>query len=78
MWLKTAILITFILLVISLFSSLFFVYKDKGQGKRPLVALVTRALLAVLLIVEIGYGLASGQIGSRAPWDHFKPAAQQQ
>lgn len=78
MWLKPAILIVFILLVISLFSSLFFVYKDKGEGMRPFYALTTRVTLAVLLIGLIGYGLATGQLGSRAPWDHFKPAAEGQ
>lgn len=76
MWLKTAILINFVLLVISLFSSLFIVYKDKGRTRKPLVALSIRVALAVSLIALIGYGLATGQIGSRAPWDSF-PASQQ-
>lgn len=71
MWLKVAILINFILLVITLFSSLFIVYKDKGETMRPFAMLVTRVSLAVLLMILIGYGLATGQIGSRAPWDHF-------
>ncbi len=75
MWLKTAILINFVLLVISLFSSLFIVYKDEGQSMRPFAALVTRVSLAVVLMILIGYGLASGQIGSRAPWDHFPASA---
>ena len=71
MWLKTAILINFVLLVISLFSSLLIVYKDKGRTNRPLIALSIRVGLAFTLIVLIGYGLATGQIGSRAPWDSF-------
>ena len=74
--LKLLILINFVLLVFSLFSGLFLVYKDKGQGKRVYSVLSLRVGLAVLLIILIGYGLASGQIGSRAPWDHF-PATQQ-
>lgn len=73
--LKLLILINFVLLVFSLFGSLFFVYKDKGEGQRVYFALSTRVFLAVLLIVLIGYGLASGEIGSRAPWDSF-PATQ--
>lgn len=77
MGLKIAILINFVLLVISLFSSLFIVYKDQGQSMRPFAALVTRVSLAVVLMILIGYGLASGQIGSRAPWDHF-PASDNQ
>lgn len=75
--LKFAILINFILLVISLFSSLFFVYKDKGQTMRPFVALTIRVTLAVTLMVLIGFGLATGRIGSRAPWDSF-PATHQE
>lgn len=77
MLLKVAILINFVLLVLSLFSSLFVVYKDKGRSMRPFVALTIRVTLAVSLIVLIGYGLASGKIGSRAPWDSF-PATEQQ
>lgn len=73
--LKVIILINFVLLVISLFSSLFIVYKDKGQTNRPFVALTIRVSLAVSLIVLIGYGLASGQIGSSAPWDSFPATA---
>lgn len=68
---KVSILITFALLVISLFSGLFVVYKDKGQGKRGLYALIIRVSLAVLLMVQIGWGIATGQVGSRAPWDKF-------
>lgn len=75
MWLKVAILVNFILLVISLFSSLFIVYKDQGESMRPFAALATRVSLAVILIALIGYGLASGQIGSRAPWDSFPASA---
>lgn len=77
MWLKVAILVNFVLLVISLFSSLIIVYKDKGQTMRPLAALVTRVSLAVVLMILIAYGLATGQIGSRAPWDHFPATASQ-
>jgi len=78
MWLKTAILINFILLIISLFSSLIIIYKDKGQSMKPLTALIIRVSLAVTLVAMIGYGLASGQIGSRAPWDKFAPSASNQ
>lgn len=67
--LKLVILINFLLLVISLFSSLFLVFKDRGKGSRVLMALSTRVGLALSLLALIGYGLFSGQIGSRAPWD---------
>lgn len=75
--LKLLILINFVLLVLSLFGSLFLVYKDKGKGSRVFFALTTRVSLALLLMVQIGYGLASGQIGSRAPWDSFPAQAEQ-
>ena len=68
---KLSILITFVLLMVSLFSSLFIVYHDEGKGNRGFWSLTIRVGLAVLLLIQIGYGLASGQIGSRAPWDKF-------
>ncbi|MCK5880690.1 MAG: DUF2909 domain-containing protein [Sinobacterium sp.] len=68
---KLSILITFILLTISLFSGLFIVYKDKGEGNRGLYALIIRVSLAVLLMLQVIWGIATGQIGSRAPWDRF-------
>ena len=77
MWLKVAILVNFIALVITLFSSLFVVYKDKGQTMKPFAMLVTRVSLAVLLMALIAYGLFTGQLGSQAPWDHFAPTAPQ-
>lgn len=69
---KLSILITFALLVVSLFSGLFVVYKDKGHGNRGLYALVIRVSLAAILMAQITWGLATGQIGSRAPWDKFE------
>jgi hypothetical protein len=67
--LKLIILINFVLLVISLFSGLIFVYKDKGEGNRVFKTLVTRVGLALSLMALITYGIYSGQIGSHAPWD---------
>ncbi len=70
MWIKIAIIINFILLVISLFSGLFFVYKERGQGDKTFYILCLRVGLALSLLVLIGYGLAAGLIGHSAPWDH--------
>ena len=69
MWLKVAILILFIALVISLFSSLVFVIKDRGAKKRAWNALTVRIVLASLLIGILFYGIYTGQLGSNAPWD---------
>ena len=70
MWLKIAIIINFILLVISLFSSLVFVYKEQGEGNKTFYTLCIPVGLALSLLLLIGYGLASGSIGHSAPWDH--------
>ena len=69
MWLKALIIINFILLVISLFSGLFFVYKERGEGNKTFYALCIRVGLALSLMALIGFGLASGEIGHSAPWD---------
>jgi Protein of unknown function (DUF2909) len=39
--------------VISLFSGLFFVYKDKGNSKRAVNALTLRIALSILIIVIV-------------------------
>jgi hypothetical protein len=41
------------LVVISLFSGLFFVYKDKGNSKRAVNALTLRIALSILIIVIV-------------------------
>ena len=69
---KVTILITFVLLVISLFRGLFIVYNDRGEGNRGFYALVIRVSLAVALMAQVGWGIATGQVGSRAPWDKFE------
>ncbi|MCY4043647.1 MAG: DUF2909 domain-containing protein [Cellvibrionales bacterium] len=74
-WLQLLILINFLLLVISLFSSLFVLYREKGEGLKTFYALSIRVTLAVSLLVLVGFGVATGQIGSHAPWDRF-PASQ--
>lgn len=70
MWLKIAIVVLFIATVASLSSGLYFLLNDMGsKSKRTLYALGVRVILAVLLLSCIVYGLASGQLGSTAPWD---------
>lgn len=41
------------LVVISLFSGLFFVYKDKGNSKRAVNALTLRIALSILIIIIV-------------------------
>ena len=68
MWLKPAIAVVFFLLVVSLSSGLFFLFKDQGQTKRTLYSLGIRVTLAVILLALITYGALSGQLKSNAPW----------
>jgi hypothetical protein len=75
MWLKTAIVIIFILLLISLFSGLFFLVKDQGSGKRTLHSLTLRVSLTAILLLLVSYGVISGKLKSQAPWD--RPTVQQ-
>lgn len=71
MWLKVLIVILFIAVLISLSSGLVFLLKDMGsQSKRTLYALGIRVSLAALLLACVFYGLATGQLGSSAPWDN--------
>ena len=68
MWLKSAIAITFILLFLSLAGGFFFLIRDKGKSKRTLYSLGLRIVLAIILIILIGYGVLSGELKSQAPW----------
>lgn len=73
MWLKIAIIILFIGVVISLFTGLTFLIKDQGDGKkRQWYALGVRVLLAGSLLGLIAYGIQSGQLQFGAPWDAHK------
>lgn len=74
--LQGLILLNFFLLLVSLGASLLSVYKERGQGNRSLYLLSLRAFLAMTLLSLLGYGVASGQLGSRAPWDAFPAPSQ--
>jgi hypothetical protein len=52
------------LVVVSLFSSLFFVYKDKGNSKRAVNALTVRIALSILIILIV---IASYLLGALPP-----------
>ncbi|CAH0992991.1 hypothetical protein SIN8267_03130 [Sinobacterium norvegicum] len=69
MWLKIAIVIIFFLLLISLFSGLFFLLKDQGNSKRTLHSLTLRVSLTAILLGLVSYGVISGELKSQAPWD---------
>lgn len=71
MLLKAIIVILFIAVIASLTSGLVFLLKDMSgdESKRTLYALGIRITLATALMGSIAYGLYTGQLGSRAPWD---------
>jgi len=69
MWIKVIIVLLFIALVASLFSGYIFLLKDKGTTYRTWHSLSVRLILAVLLMGFLIYGVYTGQLGSKAPWD---------
>ena len=79
--LKTAIVILMIALVISLGSGMYYLMTDQGdKHKRRLFnSLGVRLGLAIALAGLIVYGVATGQLGHRNPWDPGPaPSARQQ
>ncbi len=56
---KILLVVLLVLVLISLFSGLFFMYKDKGNSRRVVNALTIRIGLSVLIIVIViaGYFL---------------------
>ena len=70
MLLRILIIILFVAMLASLASGWYYFCKDRGAPRRRLLhALGTRVTLALLLLAAIAWGLASGQLGSLAPWD---------
>lgn len=68
--LKVIIVVLLIAVIASLSSGLYFLIKDQGnERKRVLYALGIRVALAATLLATIAYGIATGQLGSQAPWD---------
>lgn len=56
---KIILVVLLFLVLVSLFSGLYFMYRDKGQSKRTVIALTIRVALSVtiFLIVIAGYFL---------------------
>ncbi len=50
---KITIVILLLLVVVSLFSGLFFMYRDKGQSKRTVMALTIRVGLSVAIFAIV-------------------------
>jgi len=62
---KIVIIILLFAVVVSLFSGLFFIYKDKGQSDRAVKALTVRIVLSILvfalLMGSYYFGLIPGK-----------------
>ena len=69
--LKAAIVLLMLALVASLGSGFYFLMTDQGaRGKRRTFhSLGVRLALAASLMAIIIYGVATGQLGHRNPWD---------
>ena len=69
--LKAAIVLLMLALVASLGSGFYFLMTDQGDKnkRRTFHSLGIRLSLAVSLMALIIYGVASGQLGHRNPWD---------
>ena len=69
--LKAVIVLLLLALVASLGSGFYFLMKDQGDKnqKRTLHSLGVRVAIAASLLAVIAYGVATGQLGQRTPWD---------
>lgn len=69
--LKVLIVLFMLMLVASLFSGFYFLMVDQGalDKRRTFHSLGVRLGLALGLMGLIVYGVASGQLGHRNPWD---------
>lgn len=73
--LKTIIILLLLGIVVSLFSGLFFLFKDNEVegSKRTLYALGIRVTLAVALVATMSYGIYTGELAMSAPWHGSTP-----
>jgi Mn2+/Fe2+ NRAMP family transporter len=65
MWIKVAIVVVLLIIVVSLFSALFFLSKDKGTGDRTVKALTVRISLSIALFIIILAAYHLGYIGQQ-------------
>lgn len=64
---KLVVVFMLLLIVASLFSALFYLIKDKGQGQRTVRALTVRISLSLVLFMLLMLGYYFGYIGHPAP-----------
>ena len=62
---RIVILLLLFVVLVSLFSGLYFVYKDKGQSNRAVISLTIRIGLSLLIFAILIVSYAMGWIGPR-------------
>ncbi len=69
--LKAAIIVLMLALVASLGSGFYYLMLDQGDvnKRRTFHSLGVRVSIAVVLMALIAYGVATGQLGHKNPWD---------
>lgn len=68
--LKIIIVVLLIAVIASLSTGFYFLVKDQGNSRKRLYyALGIRISLASMLMAALIYGIGTGQLGSKAPWD---------
>ncbi len=65
---RIAALIIFAAIVIALFTSLWFMMKDRAGESRMANALLIRVILSAALLGLILFGFLSGHLHSHVPW----------
>ena len=68
---KIAILVLVLALLVSLGSGFYFLMADQGDKtkRRTLHSLGVRLGIGIALAAVLLYGIATGQLGNRNPWD---------
>ena len=64
---KLLVIVMLLLIVGSLFSALFYLIKDKGQGQRTIRALTWRISLSIVLFILLLISFKLGLIGQPTP-----------
>ncbi|MBS98128.1 MAG: DUF2909 domain-containing protein [Oceanospirillaceae bacterium] len=65
---RLAALFIFALIVVALFTSLWFMMRDRGDNPRMARTLMIRVVLSAALLLLILFGFLSGHLHSHAPW----------
>ena len=65
---RFALLALFVLVILALFTSLWFMLRDPAGSRRMANGLLIRVLISAALLALILYGFLSGQLQPHAPW----------